>query len=196
MNRLPIGLWGKARLGCGGCASAAAAGSISFPAMAHSGFSLEQSNTSIETITVIDPRDPLFGQTFTLLFVESKSDRGKCCVVRMETGIERHIPIAVTNLSTGSIQNYPLALDLPSVRKLRAVYARLIRLSAERTEDGYPDKNSPSFSSEIIGAVPTDPIARTLGASDPGTTAESQAGTGNHLPSDHPAARRKAGGKE
>lgn len=114
----------------------------------------------------------------------------------METGIERHIPIAVTNLSPGSIQNYPLALDLPSVRKLLAVYARVIRLSAERTEDGYPDKNSPSFSTEIISSVPVDPISRTLGATDPGTTAESQTGTGNHLPSDYSAARRKAGGKE
>jgi hypothetical protein len=114
----------------------------------------------------------------------------------METGIERHIPIAATNLSPGSIQNYPLAVDLPSVRKLLAVYARMIRLTAERTEDGYPDKNFPSFSSEIIGSVPTDPIARTLGAADPGTTAESQAGTGNHLPSDRPAVRRRAGGKE
>jgi hypothetical protein len=158
--------------------------------------SLEQSNTSIETITVIDPRDPLFGQTFTLLFVENKSYRGKCCVVRMETGIERHIPIVVTNLSPGSIQSYPLALDLSSVRKLLAVYTRLIRLSAERTEDGYPDQNSPSFSSEIICSAPTDPIARTLGTSDTGTTAESNAGTGNHVPSDRPAARRRAGGKE
>ena len=72
----------------------------------------------------------------------------------------------------------------------------MIRLSAERTEDGYPDKNSPSFSTEIIGFAPTDPIASTLGASDHGATAESQAGTGNHLPSDCPAACRKAGGKE
>jgi hypothetical protein len=117
-------------------------------------------------------------------------------VVRMETGIERHIPIVVTNLSPGSIQNYPLALDLPSVRKLLAVYARLIRLSAERTEDGYPDKNSPSFSSEIIDSVPTDPTARTLGASDPGTTAERNAGPGTNLSLDRPEARRRAGGKE
>jgi hypothetical protein len=114
----------------------------------------------------------------------------------METGIERHIPISVTNLSPGSIQNYPLALNLSSVRKLLAVYARMNRLSAERTEDGYPDQNSPSFSPEIICSVPTDPIARTLGASDTGTTAESKAGNGDNLPSDRPAARRRAGGKK
>jgi hypothetical protein len=165
-------------------------------AKAHSDLSLEQSNASIETITVIDPCDPLFGQTFTLLFVENKSYRGKCCVVRMETGIERHIPIGVTNLSPGSIQNYPLAVNLSSVRKLLAAYARINRLSAEGTEDGYPDQNSPSISSEIICSVPTDPNARTLVASDTGTKAESVAGTGNHVPSDRPAARRRAGGKK
>ena len=117
-------------------------------------------------------------------------------MVRMETGIERHIPISVTDRSPDPINSYPLALDLSSVRELLAVYARMLRLSAERTEDGYPDKNAPSFSSKIIDSVPTDPIARTLGASDLGTTAESHAGTGNHLPSDRPAAGRRAGGKE
>jgi hypothetical protein len=151
---------------------------------------------SRETVTVMDPRDPLFGQTFILLFVENKSYRGKCCVARMETGIERHIPISVTNLSPGSIQSYPLALDLSSVRKLLAVYARMIRLTAERTEDGYPDQDSPNFSSETIPSARADPSVRTLGVSDAGTTAESHAGTGNNLPSDCPAAHRKAGGKE
>lgn len=151
---------------------------------------------SRETVTVIDPRDPLFGQTFTLLFVENKSYRGKCCVVRMETGIERHISISVTDLSPDPIQSYPLALDLSSVRELLAVYARMIRLTAERTEDGYPDQNFPGFTSEAIGFTPTDPIARTLGASGAGTTTESNAGTGNNLPSDRPAAGRRAGGKE
>jgi hypothetical protein len=151
---------------------------------------------SRETVTVNDPRDPLFGQTFTLQFVENKSYRGKCCVVRMETGIERHIPISVTELSPEPIQSYPLALDLSSVRKLLAVYVRMIRLRAERTEDGYPDQNFPSFSSEANRSAPTDPIARSLGVSGAGTTAESNASTGNNLPSDRPAAHRRAGGKE
>jgi hypothetical protein len=114
----------------------------------------------------------------------------------MEAGLERHIPIAVTNLSPGSIQSYPLALDLSSVRKLLAVYVRMIRLTVERTEDGYPDQNSPNFSSTTIRSVPADPIARTLEVSDAGTTAESNAGTCNNLPSDRPADRRRAGGKE
>jgi len=151
---------------------------------------------SRETVTVIDPRDPLYGQTFTLQFIENKSYRGKCCVVRMETGIERHIPISVTDLSSDPIQSYPLALDLSSVRKLLAVYECIIRLTAERTEDGYPDQNSPRFTSEAFGSAPTDPIARTVGVSDAGTTAESNAGPGNNLPSDRPAAGRRAGGKE
>ena len=151
---------------------------------------------SRETVTVVDPRDPLFGQTFTLLFVENKSYRGKCCVVRMETGIERHIPISVTDLWPDPIQIYPLALNLSSVRELLAAYARIIRLTAERVEDGYPDQNSPKFTSEVIDSALPNPIARPLGASGAGTTAESNAGTGNHLPSDRPTAGRRAGGKE
>lgn len=145
-------------------------------------------------MTVIDPRDPLYGQTFTLLFVENKSYRGKCCVVRMETGIERHIPISATDLSPDPIQSYPLPLNLSSVRELLAVYARMIRQTAERTEDGYPDQNLPKFSSRAINPTPTDPIARTMGISGAGTTAESNAGPGNNLPSDRPAAGRGAGG--
>ena len=151
---------------------------------------------SRETVTVIDPRDPLFGQTFTLLFVENKSYRGKCCVVRMETGIERHIPISVTDLSPDLIQSYPLALDLSSVRELLAVCARIISLTAEGTEDGYPDQNPPRFTSEAVGSAPTDPVTGTLGASGAGTTTVCNAGTGNHLPSDRPAAGREAGEKE
>jgi hypothetical protein len=117
-------------------------------------------------------------------------------VVRMETGIERHISISVTDLSPNPIQYYPLPLDLSSVRELLSVYARMIRLTTERTEDGYPDQNSPHFSSEATGSVPTDPISRPLDISIARTTAESHAGTGNNVPSDRPADHRRTGEKE
>jgi hypothetical protein len=149
-----------------------------------------------EVVTVIDPRDPLYRQTFTLLFVENKSYRGKCCVVRMETGIERHIPISVTDQAMDPICSYPLPLNLSSVRELLVLYARMICQIAERTEDGYPDQNFSSFSSQGINPTPDDPIARTLGISGAGTTAKSNAGNGKHLPSDRSAAGHGAGGAE
>jgi hypothetical protein len=132
-----------------------------------------------EIVTVIDPRDPLYGQSFTLLFVENKSYRGECCVVRMETGIERHIPISVTDQAPEQFRIYPLPLNLSSVRELLAVYARLIRQLTERAEDGSPAQNSPSVLSQILSPTPS---ARTLGAPDTGTAAESEPGAGHHLP--------------
>jgi hypothetical protein len=114
----------------------------------------------------------------------------------METGIERHIPISVTDQAVDPICSYPLPLNLSSVRELLAVYARMIRQITERTEDGYPDQNFPSFSSQGISSIPANPSARTLGISGAGTTTESNAGNGKHLPSDRSETDHGAGGAE
>lgn len=144
---------------------------------------------------MIDPRDPHYGRTFRLLFIENKSYRGKCCVVRMDSGIERHIPVSVTNQSSDPIQINPLPLNLSSVRQLLSEYERIIRLVAERAEDGYPDQNFPDtdfsaqhggFSSQTSPSVSANPSRRTLGMSNARTTAASISNIDDSLSSDGP----------
>lgn len=141
-------------------------------------FSSEQQNTSNknlpilsdETVTVVDPREPLYGQTFPLVFIENKPYRGSCCIVRDVNGVERHIPVAVTNRSAEPLAIFPIPLSLSSVRQLLSAYERIVRLTAKGTKDGSPasnpsdtpsrppSSNSPHLASGSLD-VPFDPTA-------------------------------------
>lgn len=149
----------------------------------------------MEMVTVIDPRDPHYGRTFRLLFIENKSYRGKCCVVRMDSGIERHIPVSVTNQSSDPLQINPLPLNLSSVRQLLSVYERIIRLAAERAEDGHPDQNFPDADISIqrgefpppnSPSISATPSRRTLDGSNARTAAASISNIGDSLSSNRP----------
>jgi hypothetical protein len=89
-----------------------------------------------ETVTVVDPRHPLFGRTLRLIGITNKSYLGQCCVVWMQDGVERNVPITATDRSPEPFRLYPLPLDLSSVQRLLKAYARLRTQLAEETEDG------------------------------------------------------------
>lgn len=156
-------------------------------------------------VTVIDPRDPHYGRTFRLLFIENKPYRGKCCVVRMDSGIELHIPVSVTDQSSDPIQINPLPLNLSSVRQLLSVYERIIRLVAERAEDGHSDQNFPDSNFSVqrgesspqnYPSISADPNRRALDVSHARTTTASISNSGDSLSSDPRTAPAGGGGTE
>jgi hypothetical protein len=97
-----------------------------------------------EQVTITDPRDPLYGQTFKLHFIENKQHRGKCCIVEFKNDITRHIPIQVTDQAPEPIVIFPLPLDLTSVRQLQTIFARIVCQKVTGTEDGTLDSCSQS----------------------------------------------------
>jgi hypothetical protein len=89
-----------------------------------------------ELVTITDPRDPLYGQTFKLHFIENKQHRGKCCIVQFRNDVTRHIPLQVTDRAPEPIDIYPIPLDLTSVRQLQTTFAQIVCQKVIGTEDG------------------------------------------------------------
>ena len=60
---------------------------------------LGQSVSPEQTITVLDPRHPLCGQTFPLVAMTYDARFGRCCVVWLRPYEERLIPLQATHLA-------------------------------------------------------------------------------------------------
>jgi hypothetical protein len=89
-------------------------------------------------VTVVDPRHPLFDLTFPLLHLKNKQELIPSCLVRIAEGVERLIPVNVTNLATTSPVVYPLPLDLSSLHDLTQVFLRIQTQVGKECEDGSP----------------------------------------------------------
>jgi hypothetical protein len=77
-----------------------------------------------QTITVLDPRHPLCGRTFTLVAMTSHAQLGRCCVVQLQPHVERWIPIHTTNLAFDPTTISPTPLSLSAVEQLlRVIHA-------------------------------------------------------------------------
>jgi len=79
-------------------------------------------------VTIIDPRHPLFGRTLPLFHITNKQHQGRCCVVLLQEGIERIVPLKATDRSSEPIQEFPLSIDLSSVKQLCEVFGRILRI--------------------------------------------------------------------
>src|SRR5262249_10632721 len=55
--------------------------------------------SSDQTITVLDPRHPLCGQTLPLVAITYHTQLGRCCVVWLRPHVERLVPVQATNLA-------------------------------------------------------------------------------------------------
>jgi hypothetical protein len=149
-----------------------------------------QQNTPIEitlspteTVTVIDPRHPLYGRTLPLLGITNKQYLGRCCVVWLLPGVERLVPLAATDLAADPICLYPLPLNLSAVEQLLATFMRIKIQPAEETEDAGIKGSTQSGDTEPnrrpgqveqrdhsgsnLGSF--KPTATTPGLADPGT---------------------------
>lgn len=70
-----------------------------------------------ETVTVVDPRHPLFGRTLPCLGIANSSHRGRCCIVWIRPTVERHVPVAATNLEYDPVTLYPLPISVESLQQ-------------------------------------------------------------------------------
>jgi hypothetical protein len=88
-------------------------------------------------VTVIDPRHPLYGQTFRLVQVENRPDHGQCCLVEREWGQNSYIPLDFTDKSETRLASSSIPLSIEAIRQLVSTYIRL-------TEDDHNDSTHPS----------------------------------------------------
>jgi hypothetical protein len=89
-----------------------------------------------ETVTIIDPRHPLYDHTFSLLHIKNKQELIPSCLVRLAEGAERLIPISVTNLAVETPNIFPSPIDISSLHELTQVFLRLVAQIEKECGDG------------------------------------------------------------
>ena len=82
---------------------------------------LGQSVSPEQTITVLDPRHPLCGQTFPLVDMTYDSRLGRCCVVWLRPHEQRRIPLQATHLAFDPRDIPASPLSLAAVEQLLRV---------------------------------------------------------------------------
>jgi len=82
---------------------------------------------------------------------------GLCCIVRLPSGFERLLPLAVTNLAAEPPGSYPLALNLPSLEQLITTYQRVMQ-AREGSEDE-PSRQGPEAQASPDQAAGGTPAA-------------------------------------
>src|SRR5947209_8551889 len=97
---------------------------------------MEMTEYEHETVTVIDPRHPLCGQSFRLLGISMKNQLGRCCVVLDPAGRERNLPIAVTDHSSDPLVIAPFPLTVATITSLLHVYSHICPQPETETEVG------------------------------------------------------------
>jgi hypothetical protein len=101
-----------------------------------------------ESVTVIDPRHPLYGQSFRLVGITTKQYLGRCCVVLDHASRERNLPLAVTDRSPDPLVMAPLPVDVATIEHLIHVFAQLCP-QAGRGEPGAADARDAPPASRI-----------------------------------------------
>ena len=94
-------------------------------------------------VTIIDPRHPLYDQTFPLLHIKNKQNLVPSCLIRLRAGVERLVPIEATNLAASTPTIFPLPLDLSSLYNLNQTFRR-IHAQLERGRRDDPVQNEQS----------------------------------------------------
>lgn len=72
-------------------------------------------------VAVIDPTHFLFGRSFVLRGITTRSYLGTCCVIEWE-GTEYFVPIAATDQSPEPVQHYPTILNVAAIDQLVTTY--------------------------------------------------------------------------
>jgi hypothetical protein len=87
-------------------------------------------------VTVVDPRHPLFDQSFPLLHLTNKQELIPSCRVLLAEGAERLIPISATDLAVSPPVVFPLPLDISSLHNLTQAFVRIQAQIEEECGDG------------------------------------------------------------
>jgi len=123
--------------------------------------------TSEETVTVTDPRHPLFNQTFPLLSIVNRRDVGHCCVVLVEGISRQFVPVTATNRSAIPVAVWPVPLNLMALQQLVITYHQMVGSS----EDDHPQSTTGSTLSTPVVPECTASASASLGAAQPNPTA-------------------------
>lgn len=107
---------------------------------------------------MVDPRHPLYGRTLPLCGIIAKQYLGRCCVVWIQEGIERVVPLTATDRSDEPITIFPLPIDLSSVQQVLATFRRIESQPAEDAEDGSIHQTSKDHSATIAPPCESDDI--------------------------------------
>jgi hypothetical protein len=109
---------------------------------------------SDETVTVIDPRHPLYGRTLPLIHITNKQHRGQCCIVWLYTGYDQGIPLAATDRAPEPPTIFPVPLCLTAMQQLVTRWQQLMAQSVEEMGDGEQGNRAPTAS----GTRRDDPV--------------------------------------
>lgn len=96
-----------------------------------------------ETVTVVDPRHPLYDQTFLLLHLTNAQNLIRCCVVQLTPHVDRLIPITATSLAPTSPVVFPSPVDLSSLQRLVTTFRSIL---AARAAEGRDESAGTTFS--------------------------------------------------
>jgi hypothetical protein len=124
-------------------------------------------------VTIVDPRHPLYGQTFPLLHLKNKQQLVPSCLIRLAAGAERLVPLAVTDLALSPPTIYASPLDLSSLHNLIKTFARLqAQGKCEREDADERAKNQPPptkgrTSGSSVADAESEPAAKHLSNSGP-----------------------------
>ena len=88
------------------------------------------------TVTVVDPRHPLYDQTLPLIHIKNKQALVRSCLVLLRENVERLIPLAVTDLAMAPPAVFPVPVDISSLQNLIQTFSRIIRQLEEEDENG------------------------------------------------------------
>jgi hypothetical protein len=146
--------------------------------------------TPEETVTVVDPRHPLFGRTLPCVGISNCSYRGRCCIVWIGPTIERHIPVSATNLEFDPMTLSSLAISVESLRQLLYEFSCMTHASKGEQANG----NSAQFFPHALcehGSSPSDPALSGLEDAHSSTASNGASDPGHHVPA--VSASRKGG---
>src|SRR5215467_6323901 len=134
-----------------------------------------------QTITVHDPRHPMYGRTFPLVDITHHSQLGRCCVVWLQLYVERFIPVQATNLAFDLNDISPSPLSIAAVEQLLRVFQDIQRAHQGVSRDASLSRpnctpsqawRSDCSPSAIKSPVSRPATARPTGAHPHGTTVD------------------------
>jgi hypothetical protein len=95
-------------------------------------------------VTVIDPRHPLFNRIFPLLHIKNKQEKNPRCLISLPEGVERWLPIEVTNLSGIPPEIFPIPIDLHALQTLAPIFLRFEAQLEQEGRNGSHNKTHPN----------------------------------------------------
>ncbi|HEY6405935.1 MAG TPA: hypothetical protein VIY29_00565 [Ktedonobacteraceae bacterium] len=110
-----------------------------------------------ETVTVVDPRHPLFGRTLPCVGIANSSHRGRCCIVWIRPTVERHVPVSATNLEFNPQTHFPLPISVESLRQFLQEYLLVTGgLKGDPSDDSTITRSSGSAARLTPASDPAD----------------------------------------